>query len=87
MKTVFTIFFVLLSSLIVRGQYASLPFEIIKILNEKFPAWQFDRNFSDKINQADSPVINADWNSDGITDYGVLIKQQSQGKLVVFVKD
>ena len=87
MKTVFTIFFVLLFSLVVRSQYAALPFEVIKILNEKFPAWQFDWNFNDKFNQTNSPVIIADWNSDGMTDYGVLIKHQAKGKLIFFVND
>src|SRR5687768_16823452 len=87
MKIVFTIFFVFLFSLVVRSQYAALPFEIIKILNEKFPAWQFDRNFDDKLNQANSPVIIADWNNDGMTDYGVLIKHQAKGKLIFFVND
>ena len=87
MKTLFTIFFVLISALVVRGQNPELPFEIRKILNENFPAWQFDGDFDNKTDPVNSPIIIADWNSDSDLDYGVLIKHEAKGKLVVFIRN
>ena len=86
MKIVFVIFFILIFSLVVRTQNANLPEDIRRILNEKFPAWEYDENRDNKTSPANSPVITADWNSDGVTDYGVLIKHRAVRKLIVFVK-
>ena len=86
MKTVFTIFFISIFSLLVRSQNADLPFELRKTLNENFPAWQFDGNFNGKINPVNFPVFTADLNRDGSRDYGVLIKHQDKRKLIIFIQ-
>lgn len=65
----------------------NLPDEIRKILNEKFPAWEYDENRDNKISPVNSPIITSDWNNDGVTDYGVLIKHRAVRKLIVFVKN
>lgn len=87
MKKFFTIFFILVLSTIVRSQHANLPFEVVRILNEKFSSWQFDGNLDARMNLMNSPLVIADWNGDGKPDYGVLIKHQAKRKLVIFVRD
>lgn len=87
MKTLFTLLFVLIFSLIARAQDANLPFEVRKILNENFPAWHFDAGFDNKTDSQNLPVIIADWNRDGGLDYGILINHQGREKLIVLIQN
>lgn len=65
----------------------TLPKEIIKILNEKFPTFRYDYDWEyERVSAVTSAAFSADWNGDGVSDYGVFIEFAGQKKLVLFFK-
>ena len=87
MKFFFFIIFLFLFSAPLKAQNKPLPKECVKILNEKFPTFRYDYDWEyEKLSATTFAAFAADWNNDGVLDYGVFIEFAGQKKLVLFFK-
>lgn len=87
MKILFPLVCLLIFSAFVAAQDKPLPKELVKILNEKFPTFRYDYDWEYERMSATVPAaFAADWNNDGVTDYGVFIEFAGKKKLVLFLK-
>lgn len=87
MKILFPLICLLIFCSQVAAQNKPLPKELVKILNEKFPTFRYDYDWEyEKISAVTSAAFAADWNNDGVSDYGVFIEFAGKKKLVLFFK-
>lgn len=87
MKILFPLICLLIFSASVAAQDKPLPKEIVKILNENFPTFRYDYDWEyDKMSAVTNAAFTADFNNDGVSDYGVFIEFAKKKKLVLFLK-